>query len=172
MALFKYVLGYIVKPLISPKELERNVGLKTTHECSCLNELDCNGVHCSCYLTPHEMCFQGDCCSGCVSLKKHLLESTARQKPTEKRESTAACKAAQKIMSQMKQKKCTNMHYLKSINPHDPYLKHLTFCTCKKFYCQKKYCQCFEKNLKCGNFCFCLNCLNREIKESREEERM
>jgi hypothetical protein len=51
-------------------------------------------------------------------------------------------------------------------------MRDLLFCTCKKSHCQKKYCLCFEKGIKCGEFCICLDCENKDDDEDyfREEE--
>lgn len=48
------------------------------------------------------------------------------------------------------------MHYYKHTHADEPAVKDLTFCTCKKSHCQKKYCLCFDKGIKCGEFCVCL----------------
>ena len=40
--------------------------------------------------------------------------------------------------------------------------KEITFCTCSKSGCNKKYCDCYKANLKCNIKCRCVNCLNCE----------
>lgn len=35
-------------------------------------------------------------------------------------------------------------------------------CTCKKSQCKKKYCECFNAGLACGEDCKCEDCLNGE----------
>ena len=156
-------MGYSVGPSIREKDIDREAGFKITHECSCLGE-DCNGAHCSCYLTPREICIAGECCALCVNRKNEFLR-TERGWKLQEEKTTRTSKEAERIMTHLKEKGSKNMHYLKSIRPHDPYLKKLTFCTCKKSQCQKKYCLCFEKNVRCGEFCFCVDCQNREEEE-------
>ena len=69
----------------------------------------------------------------------------------------------------LKQKNCKNMHYLKQIYSKDPYVQNLTFCTCKKSHCQKKYCLCYDRGVKCGEFCACIECNNTEKYEYEQD---
>eukprot|EP01017_Pseudomicrothorax_dubius_P010845 TRINITY_DN13939_c0_g2_i1.p1 TRINITY_DN13939_c0_g2~~TRINITY_DN13939_c0_g2_i1.p1 ORF type:complete len:251 (-),score=43.30 TRINITY_DN13939_c0_g2_i1:101-853(-) len=38
-------------------------------------------------------------------------------------------------------------------------------CKCRKTSCMKKYCECFNRGLKCTSHCFCEGCLNCEKKK-------
>ena len=33
-------------------------------------------------------------------------------------------------------------------------------CTCKKSQCRKKYCECFNAGISCGDECKCQDCMN------------
>ena len=33
-------------------------------------------------------------------------------------------------------------------------------CNCKKTFCRKKYCECFNAGVKCSYLCKCVNCMN------------
>lgn len=70
----------------------------------------------------------------------------------------------------MKQKNYRNMHYYKHTHAQDPLVKDLNFCTCKKSHCQKKYCQCFDKGIKCGDMCICIECKNIDEEAAFLEE--
>ncbi|KRX07069.1 hypothetical protein PPERSA_05233 [Pseudocohnilembus persalinus] len=43
-------------------------------------------------------------------------------------------------------------------------------CTCKKSHCIKKYCECFNKQIKCTKNCSCRDCHNQEELVPDEEE--
>lgn len=46
-------------------------------------------------------------------------------------------------------------------------------CNCKKSACLKKYCECYQSDIKCGDFCKCEGCENKEekpIKRLRREK--
>ena len=119
--------------------------LQITHECGCM-EGDCDEAHCNCFLTPNEICVIGLCCPRCIEAKNQYLKATKGFQLQSER-MTEEWLGTQRVLSEMREKNCTNMHYLRHINPHDPFLKNLTFCTCKKSHCQKKYCLCFERGV-------------------------
>lgn len=33
-------------------------------------------------------------------------------------------------------------------------------CNCKKTFCRKKYCECFNAGVKCSYLCKCTHCMN------------
>lgn len=47
-------------------------------------------------------------------------------------------------------------------------LAHARGCTCKKTRCTKKYCVCFNTNVKCGDWCRCVGCENGKVDFSSE----
>ena len=60
------------------------------------------------------------------------------------------------------------MYYMKQVYANDPLMRDLVFCTCKKSHCQKKYCLCYERGLKCGEFCVCIECDNKNPQDDED----
>lgn len=52
---------------VEEKDINRKSQCKIIHECACADV--CLGVHCSCFLTPREICVIGQCCSSCIVSK-------------------------------------------------------------------------------------------------------
>lgn len=40
--------------------------------------------------------------------------------------------------------------------------RHFKGCNCKKSFCQKKYCECFQQGVNCTDLCKCEECKNNE----------
>ena len=74
------------------------------------------------------------------------------------------------ILNRIKEKGIKNIHYFKQIYCNEPNIRNLIYCTCKKSQCQKKYCLCFEKGVKCGELCNCIDCENRDKDEDEDHE--
>jgi hypothetical protein len=147
-----YVCGEVVAADVEEKDLARKSQCKISHECGCGEE--CLGVHCSCFLTPREICVIGQCCRWCITSKNEYLQQTrgfaVRRGVRETGEEEGA------VAELLRQRNCKNMHYMKQVFAKEPCMKDLLFCTCKKSQCQKKYCLCFERGSKCGQFCVCI----------------
>lgn len=101
----------------------------------------------------------GQCCPLCIALKNSYLREhrgwcNHKEAPVNEKR--------QKILQLISEKNSRNMHYMKQVFGHDPTMKDLVFCTCKKSNCQKRYCPCFEKKLPCNEFCMCVECHNHQ----------
>ncbi|MCB0369759.1 MAG: TCR domain-containing protein [Bdellovibrionales bacterium] len=43
-------------------------------------------------------------------------------------------------------------------------------CNCRKTRCQKKYCECHSKGVRCTAKCNCMDCCNTEPQQTKVEE--
>ena len=54
----------------------------------------------------------------------------------------------------------------------EPLVHHIKGCRCKKSNCKKKYCECFQLGIKCGEGCNCIdchNCIEENLYDSNNE---
>ena len=70
-----YAVCDVDQPDIQEQDLNRKSQFKISHECECTEE-ECVGQHCSCFLTPREICVIGECCDHCLSAKNQFLKET------------------------------------------------------------------------------------------------
>lgn len=50
-----------------------------------------------------------------------------------------------------------------------PVTKHFKGCNCRRSYCLKKYCECFQAGVLCTKDCHCVDCKNVEGKRERQD---
>jgi hypothetical protein len=46
--------------------------------------------------------------------------------------------------------------------------QHKKGCNCRKSHCLKKYCECFQMGVKCGDLCKCTDCKNFDPNPAEE----
>ena len=107
---------------------------------------DASGGHCNCKkskcLKLYCECFAAlRYCNGCNCLECH--NNVAHEKERQR-----AVVVTKERNSQAFQSKVNETH------------GHTSGCNCKKTQCLKKYCECFEGSVFCGDNCKCLNCEN------------
>ena len=107
---------------------------ETNYKCSC-SKTGCNKNYCQCFSSGR---YCSDC--NCKNCRNKDLNNSNFDKSIYFKENTK-----KKIQREIKKK---------IINE----------CTCSRSNCNKKYCECFRKGLKCTSKCRCVNCHNCENK--------
>jgi len=44
-------------------------------------------------------------------------------------------------------------------------------CKCKRTFCRKKYCECFNAGVKCSYLCICEECQNKEEEKDEVDQK-
>ncbi len=102
--------------------------------CNCRNT-KCINLYCECFKLGY--CKKSCKCQNCKNSVKFEKERMIKIEEIKKRNPLAFCNS--------KDAKKNKAHNLKKGNT----------CNCKKSRCQKKYCDCFSKGMRCGKGCNC-----------------
>lgn len=124
----------IIKPVLPQK---RKMDKKISCNCS---KSRCLKLYCDCFAAGHT-CGEHCNCTGCCNTEDHKDER----------------------LESMNQILDRNPHAFKpKFSSENTKEKHLTGCNCKRSNCLKKYCECFQRGVKCGEICKCTGCKNND----------
>ena len=103
----------------------------------------CIKLYCECF-TNGEICGPTCNCTGCKNniqnpTRNNAIESIMQRDP-------------EAFNSKYKSEPSDNCEALA--------LSHRKGCNCRKSYCQKKYCECFNAGITCSEYCKCEECQN------------
>jgi hypothetical protein len=113
-------------------------------KCNC-QKSKCLKLYCPCFRNDGQRCTDQCACKNCYNKEKQSLEiENHRVKEIKKR--------------------LPNNNEIFTVNNQDMVvtnnLTQILSCTCKRSECNKKYCVCYDKGIKCNATCTCINCLN------------
>eukprot|EP01041_Mallomonas_annulata_P013852 gene13852-29482_t len=116
--------------------------------CSC-KKSRCLKLYCECFRTKNF-------CDGCYCFNCANLESNEKERHSSMREIARRNPKAFGLVEMLPQ----HMTLAHVITPEDKARSNMPGCSCKKSNCLKKYCECFNSNIKCTGRCRCGDCHN------------
>jgi hypothetical protein len=130
--------------------------------CNC-KKSRCLKLYCECFAA-RKMCV-GECkCVDCANNQEHAKKrEEAIRQVLDRRPDAFHTKVFIATSSNGIQTKATgvNGQGIVVVEPTAPVaLAHARGCSCRRTKCTKKYCVCFNTNVKCGEWCRCVGCAN------------
>jgi len=120
--------------------------------CKC-KHTQCLKLYCECFANGH-YCDPGCSCQDCLN-----------RAATEDRRTAAIRAVLERNANAFRPKVAADV-----ADPTDsPITKHAKGCNCRKSYCLKKYCECFQAGIECSSRCGCIDCKNVSGNVEREQ---